>query len=156
MAVCRVVHGPHADGSGECHVGVASMGRLPKRSAFVRALDARAPRGGEPFSLGSSSRVYDILEGGGAVRTRSYPARLPHYSTVRAHHRNVGPKSGHCVSHTHNTANADMVVKGWSVGSPLDGGSRRLRWRLMRYCYPKDDASSFLFGGRFTHAALLV
>ena len=49
MAVCRVVHGPHADGSGECHVGVASMGRLPKRSAFVRALDARAPRGGEPL-----------------------------------------------------------------------------------------------------------
>ena len=39
MAVCRVVHGPHTDGSGECHIGVASMGRLPKRSAFVRALD---------------------------------------------------------------------------------------------------------------------
>ena len=40
-ALCMAWHGPHTDGSGEYHVGVASMGRLPKRSAFVRALDAR-------------------------------------------------------------------------------------------------------------------
>ena len=75
--------------------------------------------------------MYDILERG-AVRTRSYPARLPHYSTVRAHHRNVGPKSGRRVSHTHNTANAEHhggegVVGGFAAVRRLS----RLRWRLL-------------------------
>ena len=118
-------------------------------------------------SLGSSSRVYDILEGGGAVRTRSYPARLPHYSTVRAHHRNVGPKSGRRVSHTHNTANAEhhggegVVAGRWHAHGGF-AAERRLSEApppvaAAEYWYPEDDRRVvLLFGERFTRAALLV
>ena len=69
------------------------MARLPTAQIQQPQLRLCNPKVDTFFSLGSSSRVYDILEGGGAVRTRSYPARLPHYSTVRAHHRNVGAQS---------------------------------------------------------------
>ena len=66
------------------------------------------------------------------MRTRSYPARLPHYSTVRALHSDVGPQVGPSCLDTHTASRMrNMVVKGWSVGSPLIGGSRRLRWRLL-------------------------
>ena len=61
--------------------------------------------------------MYDILERG-AVRTRSYPARLPHYSTVRAHHRTVGPKSGRRVSNTQ--ANAEHGGEGVVGGFAAD------------------------------------
>ena len=53
------------------------------------------------------------------MRTRCYPARLPHYSTVRAHHRTWAPSRA-AVSHTlHNylRMHDTMVAKGWSVGS---------------------------------------
>ena len=56
------------------------------------------------------------------MRTRSYPARLPHYSTVRALHSDVGPQVGPSCR-THASRMRNMVVKGWSVGSPLYGGS---------------------------------
>ena len=57
------------------------------------------------------------------------------------------------VSHTHTTLRMrnTMVVKGWSVGSPLYGGSRGSGggcWVLL----PKDDASSFLSRRTFSHA----
>ena len=47
------------------------------------------------------------------------PARLPHYSTVRAHHRTWAPSRGVSVSHTYTTMRMHntMVVKGWPVGS---------------------------------------
>ena len=86
--------------------------------------------------------MYDILERG-AVRTRSYPARLPHYSTVRAHHRNVGPKSGHRVSHTHSIANAEHGGEGVVGGFAADRRLSEAPVAAAGYCYPKDDASSF-------------
>ena len=52
--------------------------------------------------------MYDILEGGGAVRTRSYPGPTPAllYRTCTPQKR--GPQVGPpCLTHTHNTANAE-------------------------------------------------
>ena len=49
--------------------------------------------------------MYDILEGGCCAHPK-LPGPTPHYSTVRAHHRDVGPESGDRVSLTRNTANA--------------------------------------------------
>ena len=75
--------------------------------------------------------MYDILERGGAVRTRSYPARLPHYSTVRAHHRAVGPKSGHL---SNTQANAEHGGEGVAGGFAADrrlGGSGGGCWVLI-------------------------
>ena len=79
------------------------------------------------------------------MRTRSYPARLPHYSTVRAHHRNVGPKSGRRVTHTHNTANAEH-----HGGEGVVGGFAAVR-RLSEapvaaagYCYPRTTRRPFV------------
>ena len=66
------------------------------------------------------------------------PARLPHYSTVRAHHRTWAPSRA-AVSHTlHNTLRMHdtMVVKGWSVGSllseSLGGSDAQLSMRTWR------------------------
>ena len=47
------------------------------------------------------------------------------HSTLTWAHKS-GPRVAHTASRMRN-----MVVKGWSVGSPLIGGSRRLRWRLL-------------------------
>ena len=65
----------------------------------------------------------------------------------RTYTRNVGPKSGRVSLHTTLRMRNTMVVKGWSVGWPLYGGSPRLRWRLLG-TLPKDDASSFCLEGR--------
>ena len=61
------------------------------------------------------------------MRTRSYPARLPHYPTVRAHHRTWAPSRA-MVSRTHTHTlqmRNTMVVKGWSVGTGF-AAERRL------------------------------
>ena len=103
-------------------------------------------------------RTRSYLEGGGAVRTRSYPAR-PRTTLPYVHTPETWAQSRAAVSHTHTTLRMrnTMVVKlkGWSVGSPLYGGSRGSGggcWVLL----PKDDASSFCLEGRFTRAAWLV
>ena len=82
--------------------------------------------------------MYDILERG-AVRTRrpKLPGPTPAlpYRTCTPQKR--GPQVGRSRScllpHTHTALRMrnTTVVKGWSVGSPLSGGSRRLRWRLL-------------------------
>ena len=60
----------------------------------------------------------------GAVRTRRYPARLPHYSTVRAHHRTWAPSRAPCLTHIHITAHAEHfggegVVGGFAANRRL-------------------------------------
>ena len=86
------------------------------------------------------------------MRTRSY---RPDSTLLTCVHHKRGPKSGRAiVPHTHaQHCNAEHhggegVVGGFAAGS----GSRKLRWRLL-VLIPKDDASSFLFGGR--HRAAL-
>ena len=82
--------------------------------------------------------MYDILERG-AVRTRSYPARLPHYSTVRALHSDVGPQVGPL----HSIANAEHGGEGVVGGFAADRRLSEAPVAAAGYCYPKDDASSF-------------
>ena len=94
------------------------------------------------------------------MRTRCYPARLPHYTHCTCTPQNVGPESGRrCLTHytlrMHNT----MVVKGWPVGSlrseALGGSGAQQPMSTKRV--PKGRwIIVLLFGERFTRVALLV
>ena len=94
------------------------------------------------------------------MRTRCYPARLPHYTHSTCTPHNLGPESGRrCLTHytlrMHNT----MVVKGWPVGSlrseALGGSGAQQPMSTKRV--PKGRWIIALFvGERFTRAALLV
>ena len=88
-------------------------------------------------------------------------------TNVSAAFTNIGP-SGAAGPGGMNTSTggggAAAIVIRWSASLAAageypcfaaDGGSRRLRRRLLGTDTPKDDASSFCLEGRFTRAALL-
>ena len=71
------------------------------------------------FSLGSSSRVYDILGRGGCCAHPKLPGPTPAllYRTCTPQKR--GPKSADLLPHTHNTANAEAPAEPrWALPGP--------------------------------------